>query len=563
MKMQNFISVGNAPLVILLNKSQTTLITAPNGTGKSILLDALCFCLFGKAYRNINKPNLINSINQKKCTVEIGFSIGSHQYRVVRGIKPNIFEIYDGANLINQDPNIKDYQKVLEQQLIKMNYRAFTQVVVMGSAAYVPFMKLTTQNRREFIEDLLDIRVFSVMNKLLAAQIKTTKDDLLNIERDITTSKEIIKVIESHLAEKIATAEEKKSLLLEEKKKTQLEIKKYEEEQQNVKKEIAEKTLELESYNSQQDVLIDISVKRKRLLTSILSLEEDLKHQTETLICPACTQNIPHDVRSGFVARLQSRIDESHMTMVELNSQEDLLRNSLSGVVALNNDISSLNTRYQALNEEVYGNTLMLKKVNRQLLEIEDELSVDAPDKSKLKSVAKNIVALDRQKRILLERQQIQSGAHLMLQDSGIKAKIVKQYVPTINKLVNKYLNQLDLFVNFNLDENFNEIIKSRHRDTFTYDSFSQGEKTRIDMALIFCWRAIAASKNSINTNLIILDEIVDSSMDGGGMDQCIGLLNSMISNNIFVVSHREAIADKFSATLRLEKKNNFTQLQV
>ncbi len=559
--LQNFMSIGNSPVTIHLNKAKTTLITAPNGTGKSVMLDGLCFCLFGKAYRKITKPQLVNSINQKKCSATVEFSIGKSEYKVIRGIKPNNFEIYHDGKIINQDPNVKDYQKVLEQQILKMNYRAFTQVVVMGSAAYIPFMKLDSEHRREFIEDLLDIRVFSAMNKMLSSQIKTTKDTLKIVDVELAAKKEVAKVISSQIKEKSSSTEENKTLLLDEKSRINADTLRIKEELCKLDEYHEKLTTRLHELSELEESLSGVSSKKKSTISKITAIQSDLDDIDNVNECSSCNQKLPKEFKDIARQNLSSNIIKLQQQLDELLHKESELKVDISGYDNIRSSLTECNESMRTLNEQFYGNNLLLKKVNSQLEALEDEIQ-NPPDKSKLKELAKKIVQLDKQKRELLDQQELQSVAQGFLHDSGIKSKIVKQYVPTINKMVNQHLSKLELFVNFNLDENFNEVIKSRHRDTFTYDSFSQGERQRIDMALIFCWRTIATMKNSINTNLIILDEIVDSSMDGNGMDLTIELLKAMKNNNVFVVSHRENIADKFDQTLKLVKKNNFTTIQ-
>jgi DNA repair exonuclease SbcCD ATPase subunit len=554
-------SIGNSAVTIHLNKANTTLITAPNGTGKSVMLDGLCFCLFGKAYRKITKPQLVNSINQKKCSSTVEFSIGKTEYKVIRGIKPNTFEIYQNGDLINQDPNVKDYQKVLEQQILKMNYRAFTQVVVMGSAAYIPFMKLDSAHRREFIEDLLDIRVFSAMNKMLSSQIKTTKDTLKIVDVELAAKKEVAKLISNQIKEKSSSTEENKTILLDEKSRINADTLRIKDELSKLDADHEKLTTRLHELSELEESLSGLTSKKKAIISKISSVQSDLDDIDNVNECSSCNQKLPKEFKDIARQNLSSSILKLQQQLDDLVYKEDALKVSISGYDNTRSSLTSCNESMRTLNEQFYGNNLLLKKVNSQLEALEDEIQ-NPPDKSKLKDLAKKIVQLDKQKKELLEQQELQSVAQGFLHDSGIKSKIVKQYVPTINKMVNQHLSKLELFVNFNLDENFNEVIKSRHRDTFTYDSFSQGERQRIDMALIFCWRTIATMKNSINTNLIILDEIVDSSMDGNGMDLTIELLKAMKNNNVFVVSHRENIADKFDQTLKLVKKNNFTTIQ-
>lgn len=560
LEMQNFMSVGNSPLTLQLNKNQTTLVTATNGVGKSsVMLDSICFALYGRAYRNINKPQLCNSVNQKQCQVTVEFSSGKKKYKVVRGMKPNKFEIYENDKLINQDPNVRDYQKVLEQQILKMNYRAFTQVVVMGSAAYVPFMKLKPQERREFIEDLLDIRVFSVMNKLLFQKIKDSKEALRDTENDIQSAKEIIKVIESHVESKRQNLDTKMAEL-----RTEIEDLKAEsdaiiEKQKELKGVIRLKQDELDEFEKFRDRLDEISKLKTKIAKKLNDVVAEKDQYDSMTVCPTCNQDIHDSIKEKFVSASTSKIKEYTDCLDQLKEKIDALLEKLKAAEKIELALVDANTLLNEWNQKLYGNTLLSSKLIKELNSLQNVDFSEDDDSKKMKETARKIVALDKQRKRLQEDIQYQTVAQVLLQDNGIKAKVVKQYIPAINKLVNKYLNQLDFFVSFNLDENFNEVVKSRHRDAFSYDSFSQGEKQRIDLSLIFSWRAIAAMKNSVNTNLIILDELFDSSLDGSGFELCLALIAGMPNTNVFVVSHREAIADKFHSTIKLIKKNNFT----
>lgn len=556
---QNFMSFGNVPLKIVLNADQSTLITGKNGQGKSQINEILCFCLYGKPYRNINKPTLINSINGKKCLTEVCFSSNGKKYIVKRGMKPTIFEIYENGKLLNQDADSRDYQKVLEQQILKMNYRAFTQVVIIGAAAFVPFMKLKPEHRREFIEDLLDIRVFSVMNKHLSVKVKEVKDELKIVNSEIISAKEIISVIEGHVESHKDDIKQKISNLLKEKSDIQEHIKSIESDVVPMETEFELKTEEIKNLNSYLRAHTKVLETKKIVELKIQQYKAEISSSPD--VCYACLQNLPHEHKQVIISDLTSKIVDCEKTVELCESRDNELKNTYVSLPELSKEVVKIRDEIQKLNEKIYGNTLLIKKINRDMLSLEDEFSKETPDKSKLKDTAKKILNLVKRKKELIETQQLQVAAQLMLHDSGIKSKIIKQYIPTINKLVNKYLNKLDLFVNFNLDENFNEVVKSRHRDQFTYDSFSEGEKTRISLALIFTWRAIAAMKNSVNSNLIVLDEVADASMDTEGFDQCVNLFHSMKNNNVFVVSHREIISDKFDSVLKFEKKNNFTTI--
>ena len=552
---KNFLSIGNQPLVLQLDAHQNTLITAPVGSGKSSILDSICFCLFNKAYRKISKPQLVNSINGKQTVVEIEFTSGKKKFRVVRGIKPNIFEIYENGKLINQDASNRDYQKVLEQHILKMNYRAFTQVVVMGSASYVPFMKLTPQDRREFIEDMLDIRVFSIMSKMLLSKAKETKESFRDTESELETSQEIVRILDANVKAKEKEAAANIDKL-------NAEYARYEEEVSKIKKELIplkEKSKELlvqeNKISSIQSKLLDL----KSSLRKSTNLLEDLTSDSSDHVCPTCSQTYPLDKvveieakRDSKITTIKSNIESTKKSILDTEA-------SLVGSDKIQQEYEDVSTLITEKNKELHGLSLLIEKTSRDI--ISASKATDDTDRVRLKEMAKKVVALNKRKKELAELVLHQSAASKLLQDSGVKAKIIKQYVPTINKLVNKYLNRLDLFCQFTLDEEFNEVVKSRHRDIFTYDSFSQGERQKIDISLIFTFREISAMKNSVNTNLIFIDELLDAAQDQHSVNLSFDLISGLEKSNVFVVSHREAIIERFSNHIKLRKKNNFTEI--
>ena len=560
-EMMNFMSVGSHPLRINLNEHQATAIHGKNGSGKSILVtDSLCFCLYNRPYRKITKPNLVNSINGKKCLVETCFTVNGKHYKVRRGIKPAVFEIYENDVLLNQEADARDYQKILEQQILRMNYRAFTQVVIIGSAAFVPFMKLDAKDRREFIEDLLDIKIFSVMNKSLSIKVKEVKDELKLLDRDIESQKEIIKLIESHVDSKKDELTEKKLSLKTEGMSLYDATKPLQDNAQELRNSILALRHEYDvatslmfEYTSKKDSVLALEKK----MTSLLS---DLNNIPCT--CVACHQDIPDEQKHRVGVGIQSQIDALTDKIKNTNVELVNIESKLIPVEPISDKMNAAIEQEQNLKLEINNNVWSIKRINQEMQSIQDELDKESPDKAKLKETAKKLVSMMTRKKDLVSTQKVQAAAQTLLQDTGIKATIIKQYVPTINKLVNKYLNHLDLFVNFTLDENFNEHVKSRHRDLFTYDSFSEGQKNRISLALIFTWRAIAAMKNSVNTNLIVLDEVADSGLDSDGFDACIDLFHSMKNNNIFVVSHRN-IVEKFDHSIHIQMKNNFTEINL
>jgi DNA repair exonuclease SbcCD ATPase subunit len=557
----NFLSTGNSPNKVLLNKSSTTLIIGKNGEGKSTVLDALCFALFGKPFRNINKNQLINSINGKACLVTIEFSIGSKNYKVIRGIKPNKFEIYCNDKLLNQDAAARDYQKVLEQQILKLNYKTFTQVVILGSASFVPFMQLSSYQRREVIEDILDIKIFSTMNTLLKEKSSETRTEIARIESEIHMAK--TKVEGQTLLIKTLTdakSDAVKSLLSK--------IQANDEEIQRSESKVAEITSQIAALQprlekkSKADSDLE---KAKGFRTKLTSVVEQYTDQTEFFsqnsVCPSCSQGIPHEHKEGILAELNAKIEVEEKRLSELENVFAKLNADLAEANEVLSTITELNLEISKYN----ANVTMLNKMNASLRQEMEESKADTSnvdeEKSKLKALAKDAMEKIAQKTVLQERRNLEDVANLLLKDTGIKTAIIREYLPVMNKLINKYLAAMDAYIHFELDESFNEIVKSRYRDEFTYASFSEGEKMRIDLAILFTWRQIAKMKNSVNTNLLILDEIFDSSLDTAGTDYFLNLMDQLGDNtNIFVISHKgDQLFDKFRSIIKFEKRNDFS----
>lgn len=557
---KNFLSSGNIPIEIQLDKSRLTLISGKNGSGKSTIVESIIFGLFGKPYRNISKPQLVNSINQKQCQVQIEFSVGKKEYKVIRGMKPSIFEIYENGVLLNKNPNIKDHQRVLETQILKMNFKTFTQVVVMGSGNYVPFMELQTGQRREFIEDLLDIKVFSVMGSLVKDRAKALKDTLKEIEFDMKSLSEKAHMQKSFIEKRLKENSDSSSNL--EDSICRL-ISLNSDYQRDVEKTINEIKL-LESSTEYKFKLYeeigDLKVERKRISDDITNKEKTKAFYKESDLCPTCKQDITDDVCNTLVDAVDCEISDLTVSLSDIDQRIKSLSNKVKAVESVSEQIDSLNKVLLGLNEKISINNALILKDRETLESLKNTSSINE-EKSKLKDLAKSIVSADSRKKEVVEKLHYNTIAVNLLQDSGIKSKIIRQYIPVINKLINKYLAKLDFFVSFNLDEGFNETVKSRHRDEFTWGSFSEGQKMRINLALIFTWREIARMKNSINTNIVFFDELLDSSMDGSGMDLALGLLDDLKGSNVFVISHREGSFDKFPDVIQMTMKNNFTMV--
>ena len=558
---KNFLSTGNTPNKVLLSKSSTTLIIGKNGEGKSTILDALCFSLFGKPFRNINKPQLINSINQKNCLVEIEFLVGSKEYKIVRGIKPNIFEIYQNGELINQDAASKDYQKILEQQILKINYKTFTQVVILGSASFVPFMQLPSGTRREVIEDILDIRVFSVMNTILKDKIQETKDEITATESALTVARErvehqqkTIKILLDSRKDAVSALQAKiddneVSIQI-----TNETINVLTQDINDLKQSIEDRT-EIVSQIEKAKTIANKKVGKSTDLTTTIEFFNHNEH------CPQCEQGIPHEHKSRIIEQIQRDFDENKRNIEDLTVALGKLEERLEKINEIQNLISDKNIDVSTANQTI----TMLNKMNQNLLNEMNDAQNDNTnvneEKNKLKEMAKDAMALVDRKSELSDSRYYQEVASNLLRDTGIKTKIIREYLPTMNKLINKYLQAMEFFVHFELDEVFNEVIKSRHRDEFTYASFSEGEKMRIDLAILFTWRQIAKMKNSVNTNLLILDEVFDSSLDVAGTDYFLTLMNTFgEKTNVFVISHKgDQLFDKFHSVIKFEKQNDFS----
>jgi DNA repair exonuclease SbcCD ATPase subunit len=558
---KNFLSTGNSANKVLLTKSPTTLIIGKNGEGKSTILDALCFALFGKPFRNINKGQLVNSINQKNCLVEIQFSVNNKSYKVIRGIKPNKFEIWCDDEMINQDAAAKDYQKVLEQQILKLNYKTFTQVVILGSASFVPFMQLSSAQRREVIEDILDIRIFSTMNQLLKEKASDTKAEIARIETEIANAKTkveaqnaIIKTITDARADNIRSVQEKITSSTEEVERTQLEVDNLIGEITNLKDQIKDKTKVQEDLKKAESI-------RSKLHSKIETCEHHKEFFTSHDVCPSCSQSIPEEHKHTILSDLNDKVADQNSKVSELETVLGSLNERLSNINSVLDQITEKNIELSTKNSAI---TLINKQIDTLKTEVEthqtDTSNLDQ-EKAKLKTLAQDAMEKIKAKTSLSEHRNLEEVAGLLLKDNGIKTAIIREYLPIMNKLINKYLNQMDAYIHFELDEAFNEIVKSRFRDEFTYASFSEGEKMRIDLAILFTWRQIAKMKNSVNTNLLLLDEIFDSSLDTAGTDYFLNLMNAFGENtNIFVISHKgDQLFDKFRSVIRFEKRNDFS----
>jgi len=560
---KNFLSTGNAWTKILLDRSSTTLIVGKNGGGKSTLLDALTFVLFGKPFRKINKPQLINSINNKDCLVNIEFDAGNKRYKIIRGIKPNIFEIYCDGVLINQDSKLKDYQDHLEKNILKMNYKSFTQIVILGSASFTPFMQLTAADRRAIIEVLLDIEIFSSMNIVLKLKQQDIKETISQVRSEITllnvhvaSAEKLLKEIQNTQKIKI----ESNTIEIE---KNQAAIAALHADiaaiQQSIL-ETEESTPEISKYTSK-------SAKLSSYQTQIEMNIDDLRREIDFFkgnnICPKCHQEITDPVKHTHIDTNEKKVEELSTGLFDLADKMAVLNDKIAAIRGVLQEISVKQT-------DIVVKSTRITEINKYITRLQNENNqmatksgLGVSEEQNIKKFRNQIDSYEQAQNKNIETQHYYEIASMLLKDSGIKTKIIKTYLPVMNKLVNKYLATMDFFVNFNLDENFNESIKSRFRDEFAYANFSEGEKQKIDLALLFTWRAIAKMKNSVSTNLLILDEVFDSSLDSNATDELLKILQALgPETNLFVISHREDILyDKFRSMIRFEKVNNFSRI--
>ena len=559
----NFLSTGASFTEINFQKSPNTLIIGNNGAGKSTILDALCFGLFGKPFRKINKPQLLNSINGQGAVVEIEFAIGKKQYKIIRGIKPNIFEIYCNGVLMNQDAAARDYQEVLEKNILKLSFKSFTQVVILGSASFVPFMQLSPADRRNIIEDLLDIGIFSSMNGLVKEKMSEIKDNTTKTKYEMDLTSERINFqkqsIEEHKTrndEEIAKKKAEIASSIDQNFKLQKDI------------ELIQKHIDVLQRKIQDK--LSVEKKSKKLLqleskieTNIKKNEKDIAFYEEHDNCPTCRQVIDGEFKAGQVVERKSKVNTQREGLAEISAEITKANQRIEEINEIIKHISSHNNEIVKHTSTISAVHAFINKLQREVEALSTHKDSIESENAKLRELKEELEVLVKKQEELATEKQYYEFASSLLKDTGIKTKIIRQYLPIMNKLINKYLTAMDFFVNFNINESFEETIKSRHRDEFSYANFSEGEKMRIDLALLFTWRQIAKMKNSTNTNLLILDEVFDSSLDGVGTEEFLKLIHEMGKDtNVFVISHKgDQLFDKFRSIIRFEKKNNFSQV--
>jgi len=562
---KNFLSTGNSFTEIQLDRSASTLIVGENGAGKSTILDAICFALFGKPFRSINKPQLVNSINGKNCIVEIDFTIGKKSYNIIRGIKPAIFEIRCDNSILNQDAASRDYQKILEEQILKLNFKSFTQIVILGSASFTPFMQLPPAHRREIIEDILDIQIFTVMNSVLKDKMSVLKDTIKTIEGQIEIGKQKVK-LQNEYIKQLEESQKKREA------DAQLAII---ESQGTISRLQQEATQLVENLQALKDSVSDestVTSRRTELVSLLKSLTQRIDSARDQITfyeehdnCPTCSQSLTGELKDTAIEKHSHKIEEINSALDELNRKISEVETRIDAISVVKNSIADVQDSIVDINSKIISEQTFIRKI-----QTEAEKSIDSENslvsaKSALKDLAKEVVSSAESKSKLKEDSYYFEACATLLKDTGIKTRIIKQYLPAINKLVNKYLTAMDFFVSFELDETFKEVIRSRHRDDFSYASFSEGEKQRIDLALLFTWRTIAKMKNSASTNLLILDEVFDSSLDNNGTEFVMNLLNTLgEETNTFVISHKgDQLFDKFRSLIKFEKQQNFSQMKI
>lgn len=560
---KNLLSSGNKFTEITLNDHQTTLILGENGAGKSTLLDALCFGLYGRGFRNLKKELLINSINQKELVVEIEFKVGKKLYKVIRGTKPNKFELYLNDTLINQDASVRDYQEHLERNILKMSYRSFTQVAILGSANFTPFMQLKAVERRKLVEDLLDISIFSTMADLLRKKISSHTIEIKDTSHSIDLLEERINGLNEQLNALRENRDNKISKYENTVKETQTNISNLMEKIDEKTQNVVEKKSTISDRDPQGDRLKQAREVENRLNEAYRKAVKEIEFYEKNDDCPTCKQGLDEEHKQEHIAQKSAKKKELLDAISKIGETIEDSSRRLEEIQEVQDQIEKIQKSIGILQSEVVSNQKFIAKIQKEIEELKNEQSGNSNVQERIDDSEEELEIMHKKKQTLVEQSHYFDIAQMLLKDQGVKQKIIKQYVPIMNKLINKYLAQLEFYVGFELNESFEETIKSRFRDVFKYDNFSQGEKMRIDLALLFTWRAVARMKNSVNTNLLILDEVFDSSLDTNGTDDFLKLLNTLTEKtNAFIISHKgDALYDKFNDVLRFEKYKNFSRL--
>ena len=560
---RNFLSTGNKFTEIEITKAPTNLIIGQNGAGKSTILDALCFVLYNKPFRKINKPQLVNGVNEKDCVVEIEFSINTKEYKIIRGIKPNIFEIWIDGQMQNQDSASLDQQKYLENNILRLNYKSFTQTVILGSATFVPFMQLSASHRREVVEDLLDIRIFSDMNSILKEKLRgssevvreySIKKDL--VEDKITMQKDFIADLDKRGKERIETKKKKIKDL-------DASIEVLSDMNNGFSFMLNQKQEKLEELCKSSKTLDKLKNIKSKLNHKIQNLSQDHKFFHNNTVCPTCTQEIENEFRLNKIGEIENKTDELNKAYDELQSAIAEEQKKDNEFVEISKDVNKINNDISTNNTKISEYQRQSRDIESEIQEIAEQIANRNSERDALKKLEEELDEIVTQKSNTIENISYLEFAHSLMRDGGVKSKIIKRYLPIMNQQINKYLQKMEFYINFTLDEEFKENIKSPIHEDFSYESFSEGEKMRIDLALLFTWRDIAKMRNSSSTNLLILDEIFDSSLDGSGTDFFTVIIRYMLQDtNVFVISHKtEELGDKFDNLLTFEKVNGFSKL--
>ena len=559
---KNFLSTGNQNTEINLTKHPTNLIIGTNGAGKSTLLDALTFSLFGKPFRKINKPQLINSVNEKDCVVEVEFSIGNIDWKVIRGIKPNLFEIHKDGSILNQSAAALDQQKWLEQNVLKMNYKSFTQIVILGSSTFVPFMQLTATNRREVIEDLLDIRIFSSMNNLIKDKIRGLREEIkvLDLKKEslndkVRMQKNFIEELELRGKENIKSKESKiQNILVEENDLMNSNA--------IIEEDVFKLNKEVEYVTGATSKLRKLGNLKGKISNKVSTITKEHKFFTENTVCPTCTQSIEEDFRINKINDAQNKAKELQSGYKELEEAIKEEEERERQFTALSKEITSLTHGISQNNIKIAGCQRQIRDLESEIQRVAEQLADRNIEDEKLANFQDSLKTTYDDLATKKDTINYYDFSYSLLKDGGVKSKIIKKYLPLINQQVNRYLQLMDFYINFTLDEEFNETVQSPIHENFSYSSFSEGEKMRIDLALLFTWREVARMKNSVNTNLLIMDEVFDSSLDGFGTEEFLKIIRFVVKDaNIFVISHKESLHDKFADVIRFEKVKGFSRM--
>ncbi len=561
-RFKNFMSYGNQFAEIDFKKAATTMVVGKNSFGKSTMLDALTFSLFGKSFRGINKPQLVNSINERDCLVEVEFSIGPTQYKVRRGIKPNIFEIYRNGSLIDQTASTIDQQRWFEQTVLKMNYRAFTQIVIIGSSNFVPFMQLSPAHRREVIEDLLDIKIFSSMNSIIKEKIKGLKDDIRTLElkkqslKDkVQMQKDFIDELENRGKENITQRQSKIETLLRE-------VESYMEQNSSLDESIQALSKDLESLQGATAKLKELGNLKGKISQKVSCITRDHKFFKENTVCPTCTQEIDEEFRLNKISEAEQKAKELHDGYTKLEQAIQAEEDRETQFLALSKEITKLTNEISQNNTRISSHQRQIKDFESEIQTITEQLENRNTEHEKLRDYEQSLNQTFEDLSSKNELIHYHDFAYSLLKDNGVKSKIIKKYLPLINQQINRYLQMMDFYINFKLNENFEESVESPIHEDFSYSSFSEGEKSRINLSLLFAWREVAKLKNSVSCNLIIFDEVFDSSLDSAGTEDFLKIIRYVIKDaNVFVISHKSGLEDKFESVMRVDKRKNFSYI--